>query len=59
MPGACCRCAVGASEAALQEVMKQDLVMNVYRNGQWGSYRHIVLPQGTEANINAVLIVVI
>ncbi|XP_070380766.1 fatty acid synthase-like [Dermacentor albipictus] len=25
-----------------QSVVENDLVMNVYRNGQWGSYRHVV-----------------
>ncbi|KAH8036444.1 hypothetical protein HPB51_000546 [Rhipicephalus microplus] len=25
-----------------KEILEKDLVMNVYRDGQWGSYRHIV-----------------
>lgn len=30
------------------EQMKLDLAMNVYRNGKWGSYRHIILPKDME-----------
>ncbi|KAH6943517.1 hypothetical protein HPB50_022695 [Hyalomma asiaticum] len=28
------------------DIFQQDLVMNVYRNGQWGSYRHLSLAAG-------------
>lgn len=30
------------SNPAYKEVLEKDLVMNVYRDGQWGSYRHVV-----------------
>ena len=42
----CCRCIVGACEAALKDVMKKDLVMSVYQGGQWGSFRHVTLEKG-------------
>lgn len=29
------------SNPAYKELLKRDLVMNIYRNGQWGSYRHV------------------
>lgn len=29
----------------MQNLLCQDLVMNVYRDGQWGTFRHILLPQ--------------
>lgn len=34
----------GSSE--LQKVLKHDLVMNVYRDGAWGAFRHFQLEQG-------------
>lgn len=30
----------------LQQVLKHDLVMNVYRDGAWGAFRHFQLEQG-------------
>lgn len=33
----------GSSE--LQKVLKNDLVMNVYRDGAWGAFRHFLLDQ--------------
>ncbi|KAH7944006.1 hypothetical protein HPB52_014256 [Rhipicephalus sanguineus] len=30
------------SNPAYKEILEKDLVMNVYRDGQWGSYRHVV-----------------
>lgn len=30
------------------EQMKLDLAVNIYRNGRWGSYRHLTLPRDTE-----------
>lgn len=29
------------SDHAYTELLNRDLVMNIYRNGQWGSFRHI------------------
>lgn len=34
----------GSSE--LQKVLESDLVMNVYRDGAWGAFRHFQLEQG-------------
>lgn len=34
----------GSSE--LQKVLENDLVMNVYRDGAWGAFRHFLLEQG-------------
>lgn len=34
----------GSSE--LQKVLQGDLVMNVYRDGAWGSFRHFPLERG-------------
>ncbi|KAH8038083.1 hypothetical protein HPB51_021640 [Rhipicephalus microplus] len=33
-----------------KDVMEKDLVMNVYRNGRWGSYRHVVAKSSTAKN---------
>ncbi|XP_075558241.1 fatty acid synthase 1 [Dermacentor variabilis] len=30
------------SNPAYKDILEKDLVMNVYRDGQWGSYRHMV-----------------
>lgn len=30
------------SNPAYKEILEKDLVMNIYRDGQWGSYRHVV-----------------
>ncbi|KAH7948759.1 hypothetical protein HPB49_002004 [Dermacentor silvarum] len=30
------------SNPAYKDILEKDLVMNVYRDGQWGSYRHVV-----------------
>ncbi|XP_077489927.1 fatty acid synthase-like [Amblyomma americanum] len=30
------------SNPAYKDVLERDLVMNIYRDGQWGSYRHLV-----------------
>lgn len=31
----------------MQTVLQKDLCMNVYRDGQWGVFRHQMLHQGT------------
>jgi hypothetical protein len=33
-------------EAAITDLSKKDLVMNIYNNGVWGSFRHIPLSPG-------------
>ncbi|XP_075559826.1 fatty acid synthase-like [Dermacentor variabilis] len=38
-----------------QSVVENDLVMNVYRNGQWGSYRHVVAKSCDLANAESIL----
>ncbi|XP_069511428.1 fatty acid synthase [Ambystoma mexicanum] len=37
--------ALGPHAAEMQTLLHKDLVMNIYRDGQWGSFRHILLPQ--------------
>ena len=32
---------------AFESLVHKDLVMNVYRGGKWGSYRHLPLYRGT------------
>lgn len=34
------------SSSELQKVLQGDLVMNVYRDGAWGAFRHFPLEQG-------------
>ncbi|XP_054448917.1 fatty acid synthase [Pteronotus mesoamericanus] len=34
----------GSSE--LQKVLQEDLVMNIYRDGAWGAFRHVTLEKG-------------
>lgn len=34
------------SNPKYKEVLENDLVMNIYRDGQWGSYRHVVAKVG-------------
>uniref|UniRef100_A0A8V5HEL3 Fatty acid synthase n=1 Tax=Melopsittacus undulatus TaxID=13146 RepID=A0A8V5HEL3_MELUD len=34
------------SSLEMQNIVKRDLVMNVYRDGKWGSFRHLPLEQG-------------
>uniref|UniRef100_A0A8C3PVK3 Fatty acid synthase n=1 Tax=Chrysolophus pictus TaxID=9089 RepID=A0A8C3PVK3_CHRPC len=33
------------SSLEMQKMIQRDLVMNVYRDGKWGSFRHLPLPQ--------------
>ncbi|NXF89098.1 FAS synthase, partial [Eubucco bourcierii] len=33
------------SSQEMQEIVQKDLVMNVYRDGEWGSFRHLPLQQ--------------
>jgi hypothetical protein len=33
-------------EAAVTELSKKDLVMNINNNGVWGSFRHLLLSPG-------------
>lgn len=33
------------SSLEMQNIVQRDLVMNVYRDGKWGSFRHLPLPQ--------------
>lgn len=35
------------SSLEMQKIVQKDLVMNVYRDGKWGSFRHLPLQQGT------------
>lgn len=37
----------GPSSLEMQKMVQKDLVMNVYRDGKWGSFRHLPLQQGT------------
>jgi fatty acid synthase len=34
------------NSAELQKVLADDLVMNIYRDGAWGAFRHFPLEQG-------------
>ncbi|XP_019359228.1 PREDICTED: fatty acid synthase isoform X1 [Gavialis gangeticus] len=34
------------SDSEMQKILQRDLVMNVYRDGKWGSFRHLLLEQG-------------
>ncbi|PKU32508.1 fatty acid synthase [Limosa lapponica baueri] len=34
------------SSLEMQKIVQRDLVMNVYRDGKWGSFRHLPLQQG-------------
>lgn len=34
------------SSSELQKVLQGDLVMNVYRDGSWGAFRHFPLERG-------------
>ena len=43
------------TDADIEEQMKQNLALNVYRGGQWGMYCH--LPMETGVNICLVLLV--
>ncbi|ERE67869.1 fatty acid synthase [Cricetulus griseus] len=36
---------MGPGSSELQKVLKNDLVMNVYRDGAWGAFRHFLLEQ--------------
>ncbi|XP_044275877.1 fatty acid synthase [Varanus komodoensis] len=33
------------SSKEMEEILQKDLVMNVYRDGKWGSFRHLLLKQ--------------
>ena len=33
-------------DGTVQEIVRRDLIMNVYKNGQWGSFRHLPLESG-------------
>uniref|UniRef100_A0A8C2UD57 Fatty acid synthase n=1 Tax=Coturnix japonica TaxID=93934 RepID=A0A8C2UD57_COTJA len=35
----------GLSSLEMQKIIQRDLVMNVYRDGKWGSFRHLPLQQ--------------
>ncbi|KFP09893.1 Fatty acid synthase [Egretta garzetta] len=35
----------GLSSLEMQKIVQRDLVMNVYRDGKWGSFRHLPLQQ--------------
>ncbi|XP_035198499.1 fatty acid synthase [Oxyura jamaicensis] len=37
---------ISLSSLEMQEIVQRDLVMNVYRDGKWGSFRHLPLQQG-------------
>lgn len=39
------------SSLEMQKIVQKDLVMNVYRDGKWGSFRHLPLQQGTSFEI--------
>ncbi|NXD84156.1 FAS synthase, partial [Halcyon senegalensis] len=38
--------ATSLSSLEMQKIVQSDLVMNVYRDGKWGSFRHLPLQQG-------------
>ncbi|XP_049523992.1 fatty acid synthase-like [Dermacentor silvarum] len=38
-----------------KDLMEKNLVMNVYRNGQWGCYRHVVAKSGDLASSEPIL----
>lgn len=42
------------TEKDMQGVLQRDLSMNVYRDGQWGVFRHQLLTQGVTYNISNV-----
>ena len=36
------------ADKSLQRVLEGDLVMNVFRDGHWGAFRHQLIPYGTK-----------
>ena len=40
-------------DADVSSISKKDLVSNVYKNGHWGSYRHIQLNQRESITFSA------
>ncbi|XP_077184140.1 fatty acid synthase [Paroedura picta] len=40
-----------SSAEEMQKILQNDLVMNVYRDGKWGSFRHILLKQAKSQEV--------
>lgn len=40
----------------MQSMLEADLVMNVYRDGQWGAFRHQLLNNGTTLSLIQILL---
>lgn len=38
---------LGENHPSQQTLFQGDLVMNVFRDGRWGSFRHQIIPHGT------------
>lgn len=39
------------SSSELQKVLQGDLVMNIYRDGSWGAFRHFPLEHGERSRM--------
>ncbi|KAM3843635.1 fatty acid synthase [Vipera latastei] len=51
LSGASPRPPTNSSAKEMQTILKNDLVMNIYRDGKWGSFRHLPLKQAQSLEV--------
>lgn len=51
LDGSSAKPTIQQNHTAEQGLFQGDLVMNVFRDGHWGSFRHQILPHGTDAQL--------